>query len=248
MKKVGNLLLLIVIIAVFIAMNYNSLDTFVVKNVQEPEEFVQVERVIDGDTVVVNGSSMRLLGINTPEKGEKYYTEAKMYAEVLVLNKSLKVEKKGKDRYDRELVYLYDGDKNVNLEIVREGLGNYYFPDGKDMHYSEFRGAWIECIKENKNLCEVSVDKCTDCIITKQFECRKDLILYNACDFNCNMTGWSVKDEGRKKFLFEEFILKSNNQVTLTTENFGEEYVWTETGDTMFLRDEKGGLVLWKAY
>jgi len=28
----------------------------------------------------------------------------------------------------------------------------------------------------------------------------------------------------------------------------GESYVWTKTGDTLFLRDEEGKLVLWKGY
>ena len=37
-----------------------------------PKE-AKVKRVIDGDTVVVDGVSVRLLGINTPERGEKLY-------------------------------------------------------------------------------------------------------------------------------------------------------------------------------
>jgi hypothetical protein len=27
-----------------------------------------------------------------------------------------------------------------------------------------------------------------------------------------------------------------------------EDYVWTSTGDTLFLRDKEGNLVLWRAY
>ncbi|MCX6750245.1 MAG: hypothetical protein NTZ83_02210 [Candidatus Pacearchaeota archaeon] len=62
-KKSLEFLLLLILIAVFIAMNYTSLDSFVTKNIS-PEETITVSRVIDGDTVVVDGVSVRLLGIN----------------------------------------------------------------------------------------------------------------------------------------------------------------------------------------
>jgi len=32
------------------------------------------------------------------------------------------------------------------------------------------------------------------------------------------------------------------------TENFNEDYVWTSTGDSLFLRDEKGRLVIYENY
>lgn len=28
----------------------------------------------------------------------------------------------------------------------------------------------------------------------------------------------------------------------------GKKYVWTKTGDSLFLRDKEGGLVLWESY
>ncbi len=66
MKKEVHILFLIVLIIVFIAMNYTSLNTFVTKNVSN-EETIVVDRVIDGDTVVYkNGNisqSVRMLGI-----------------------------------------------------------------------------------------------------------------------------------------------------------------------------------------
>ena len=64
MRKKRELILLIITIAVFIAMNYTSLDSFVTKNIS-PEETIIVERVIDGDTVVdTNNIHYRMLGIN----------------------------------------------------------------------------------------------------------------------------------------------------------------------------------------
>lgn len=247
MKKVMHILLLIVVIIIFIATNYESFNGLIVENLGE-EETVLVERVIDGDTVVVEGKSIRMLGINTPEKGEKYYAEAKNYTASLVMNKTINIERRGTDLYNRTLAYLFYNEEILNSKLIEKGYANAYFPEGKDNYYSMFTNAWEECLNQNKNLCEKSQDKCATCIITKEFGYDDNLILYNSCDFDCNLTGWNLKDEGRKNFVFENFILGSNEQVKITPKDFGEKYVWTNTGDTMFLRDDKEKLVLWERY
>ena len=247
MKKTWNLIWLILVIIIFLVINYSSLDTFITKTFSN-EECVIIDRIIDGDTVVINGTSVRMLGINTPEKGERYYLEAKAYTESLVMNKTILIERRGKDMYDRDLAYLFYNEENINSKLVEKGYANYYFPEGEDNYYNFFVNSWEKCIAKNENLCKKSSDKCADCILVKNFGYDENLILYNSCDFDCNITGWSVKDEGRKRFVFDEFILKKNSQVTLTPEDFNQKYVWTNTGDTMFLRDSKGELVIWEGY
>jgi hypothetical protein len=86
------------------------------------------------------------------------------------------------------------------------------------------------------------------------------MIFYNQCDFNCELTNWNIKDEGRKNFIFPKFILEKGKNVKVIVSkedkiNNQDEifwirstYVWTKSGDTLFLRDEKGKLVLWKNY
>ena len=249
--------LLVIIIFIFIFLNYNTLDSFVIKNLSN-EEIIEVERVVDGDTVIVEGNSFRLLGINTPERGEYLYLEAKEFLEKNSLNKSLKVERKGQDRYQRELVYLYEGNKNLNLELVEEGYANYYFPSGKDRYYNEFVKTWEECIKNNKNLCEKSLDKCSSCVELYEWDfTNQKIVLRNKCSFDCSLNDWTIKDEGRKKFVFDDFTIKSFENVeiivgkgTNTNEKLywgGEEYVWTSSGDTIFIRDNENKLVLWKS-
>ena len=73
-------LLLYFLILLLIAINYPIIDR-AVKGYFIDYEVGIVERVIDGDTIVVNGTTVRLLGINCPEKGERYYGEAKEYLE-----------------------------------------------------------------------------------------------------------------------------------------------------------------------
>lgn len=97
-----------------------------------------VTKVIDGDTIIVSGESIRLLGIDANEKGEKCYKEAKVRLEELVLNKDVKIERdvKDKDQYKRLLRYVFieknENDLiNVNLILVEEGLAIARFYENK---------------------------------------------------------------------------------------------------------------------
>ncbi|MBU0894242.1 MAG: thermonuclease family protein [Nanoarchaeota archaeon] len=260
MKKRNEKILLLFLIFLLIAINYPFLDNALEIFLTNYETGI-VERVIDGDTAIINNESVRLLGINSPEKGELYYNEAKEYLEILILNTTVKLkkEKQDTDLYQRKLRYIIIGFTNINREIVKEGLANYYFPSGKDQYYNEFKQAWEECIESNKNLCEKSQDVCSNCIELKKLDYKdQEAILYNRCGFECNLKDWSIKDEGRKKFIFSKINLEPKTELLIkvgegtNTKNVlfwrGEDYVWTETGDSLFLRDEEGKLVLWKSY
>jgi micrococcal nuclease len=260
MSKRKEVALLVSLIVLLFVINYPFLDSALVKFLDE-KDFVIVERVIDGDTVVVNGSSLRLLGINTPERGEEYYKEAKDYLENLVLNKTvyLKYGKDKFDRYGRTLAYIFLGNENINMKIVENGFGNFYFPSGKDQYYKDFFWAWEDCIASQKGLCEKSIDICSSCIDLVKINMKKqESIFANVCNFDCDLTNWKIKDEGRKNFIFPEFVLERQTKVKVEigedkdTKNIlfwsGEDYVWTKTGDTLFLRDSVGKLVIWESY
>jgi len=95
-----------------------------------------VTKVIDGDTVVVEGGEhVRLIGIDADEAGSACYQEAKTRLEELVLNQEVRLEKdvSDVDQYDRCLRYIFLNDENVNLKLVREGLAiaRFYQPDVK---------------------------------------------------------------------------------------------------------------------
>ncbi|MDD5699852.1 MAG: thermonuclease family protein [Candidatus Nanoarchaeia archaeon] len=260
--KKRQIFILIILFAFLIAINYNFLDSrlegFLIGN---DIEYAKVTRVVDGDTIKINGNeTVRFLGINTPERGELYYKEAKEFLEKLILNKTVKIErgKEDRDMYERLLRYVFLGDENINLKLVEEGLANPYIYDA-DKYTKLLRDAWINCIEENKNLCEKSKDECADCIELKELDVKSQaLALYNSCGFSCDLNGWTIKDEGRKKFIFKTFILNGNEEVSVIVGNETDtqdilfwkrsDYVWTSGGDTLFLRDGEGKLVLWKNY
>jgi len=85
-----------------------------------------VTKVIDGDTVLIEGGySVRLLGIDTDERGKSCYNTAKERLEELVLGQEVILES-GNDDLDqwcRYLRYLFLDDVNIGLEMVKEGYG-----------------------------------------------------------------------------------------------------------------------------
>lgn len=258
------LILLIICISLLILINYNYLDSELEDFLFQPQsKTIEVSRVIDGDTIVYeregNETSVRLLGINTPEEGERFYSEAKKFLESRILNKPVKLiyNEEKHDMYGRELAYVFYKNKNLNLMLIEEGLANHYFPSGKDSHYSDFLKAWERCVNKEKGLCKGSEDKCSGCIELKKADnVEQKVVFYNSCNFECNLTNWTIKDEGRKKFNFQGFVLDPKKEVEIRvgegTSKEGllfwedESYVWTSSGDTLFLRDSEGDLVLWE--
>ena len=100
------------------------------------EDNTIVTKVIDGDTVVVEGGyHVRLIGMDADENGYPCYLQAKTYLENLVLGKQVVLEKDKTDldQYGRCLRYIFIGNINVDAQLVREGLAiaRFYEPDVK---------------------------------------------------------------------------------------------------------------------
>lgn len=96
-----------------------------------------VTRVIDGDTIVVEGGQrVRLLGIDTQEEGERCYERAKNRLEEMILKKEIEMEGEGTGQYDRKLAYIFLNDTFINAEMVREGLAVAYFYE-EDAKYKD---------------------------------------------------------------------------------------------------------------
>ncbi len=84
-----------------------------------------VTKVIDGDTIVVQGGeSVRLLGIDADERGYPCYTQAKKRLEELILGKTVSLERDKEDRdiYGRLLRYVFADGFNINAKLAEEGL------------------------------------------------------------------------------------------------------------------------------
>jgi micrococcal nuclease len=97
-----------------------------------------VARVVDGDTIeLVGGQRVRLVQIDTPEKHvECYGDEASALTQRLIpAGTHVRIEQDPKldqvDRYARKLAYVWKGDEDVNVTLVRDGAAGVWFFDGR---------------------------------------------------------------------------------------------------------------------
>jgi len=259
----------------------NNQLTSLQKRVEVIEEWLfppsnNVSEVIDGDTIVLkNGEKIRLLGVNTPERGEEWFEEAKTKLEELVENKRIKLEKdeEDKDQYGRLLRYIYIDDTFVNLELVKECYATPYIVPPNIRYEDQLRNAWEECLNKGIRLAEPSI-VCDDCVEIASFhwnaggnDCEnlndEYVTFKNICNSSCNMTSWTVKDESsRTPYIFPDFVLNSESKVILYTgcgDNTGNKLywcssgytcnaIWNNQGDTLILRDKDSKLVIYHHY
>ena len=87
----------------------------------------KVERIVDGDTVVLhNGTIVRYVGITSPETGEPFEKVATEANRKLVEGKTVKLEYDNykADKFGRILAYLIIDGKNVSIEMARLGMAS----------------------------------------------------------------------------------------------------------------------------
>jgi len=134
-----------------------------VENASEEEtaSLVQVVRVIDGDTIEIEGGQrIRYIGIDTPETVhpsrpiECFGKEASSKNNELVGGREIRLEKdvSETDKYGRLLRYVWVGDVFVNDYLVRQGYAkaSSYPPDIK--HQEQFRQAEQEAREVGRGL------------------------------------------------------------------------------------------------
>ena len=96
----------------------------------------QVERVIDGDTLLLaNGRRVRLIGVNCPETShpqrgiEPFGPEAKEFTRRLLdehaQSVTLRFDRERFDNYERYLAFVWVGDELLNDALLREGLARW---------------------------------------------------------------------------------------------------------------------------
>lgn len=89
-----------------------------------------VARVVDGDTLdLTNRERVRIVGIDTPERGECGYRAATEALDRLVdgrigLNRTTGTD--NRDRYGRLLRYVSDNRRDVGYNLVRYGYAEHY--------------------------------------------------------------------------------------------------------------------------
>jgi micrococcal nuclease len=106
-----------------------------------------VVRVLDGDTIVVDGvGTVRYLGIDTPELHhprkpvERFAARAAAFNRALVDGREVRLvtDREDHDAYGRLLAYVYVGDVMVNAELVRAGDAESFAFEPNTLHKDLF--------------------------------------------------------------------------------------------------------------
>ena len=198
-------------------------------------ETFQVQRIVDGDTIDLStGQRVRLKGINTPESSMPYHSEAKSFLQNLAQNKSVQLESYGTDKYGRTLAYIFLDDKNINKQILQQGLGTLYYYE-PDIHYEELKQAEEFARLNQKGLWQKSPDaNCIELIELKTDEPEK-LTLQNNCNKELDIT---FKDDATH--IYHETI-KPKSTFTKTFS-----HIWNNDGDSIYIRDTDGILLFYR--
>ena len=98
---------------------------------------VQVTRVIDGDTFESSIGTIRLFGVDTPERGQRCSLEAtERLGELLGSTARVQNGPRLVDRYGRLLRYVYtETGESVEEILIKEGLGEAWTRDGQHRDY-----------------------------------------------------------------------------------------------------------------
>lgn len=162
---------LVALAAVFLLARFGGELREVLRLAPQPgEEWFQVLRVIDGDTILVapnpfpqsaSGDRIRLLGVDTPESVhpakpvERFGLEAAAFTRRLCEGRRVRLQFEvgnTQDRYGRTVAYVFlDDGRLVNAEIIRLGYGYAYtrFPFAR---MEEFRALEAEARTARRGL------------------------------------------------------------------------------------------------
>jgi len=128
-----------------------------------------VTHVFDGDTVMLaDGTRLRYVGIDTPEKNEPFFTEAGEFNRRLVLMKPVQYDvckKKPKDQYGRTLATVHAEGQPVEDMLLGFGLAEpFHDPDC----VPDCRHAWkltIDAFRKKRGMFADAADEPTPAIV-----------------------------------------------------------------------------------
>lgn len=210
-------------------------------------EYANLTNVVDGDTIDTNLGRVRLLGINTPEKKHAGYEEAKSFLEQFI-GKEIILEKTidDKDKYGRLLRYVFFQDKFLNKEILSKGLAHFYSYN-EDKYSQKLKSAEEKARNLNLGIWEKSKEICSSCIILvklNEIDPGEFVLFKNKCNFNCDLTGWTINDDSSSHEKKLNFIIPQHSQYQLNYTGS----IWNDAGDSLYLRDASGLMVIFFRY
>ena len=198
---------------------------------------VNLTRVIDGDTIDTELGKIRLLGINTPEKKQPFYQEAKDFL-VQYTGKQIELENHGKDKYDRTLGYLYYSNTLMNSLILEKGLATLYVYE-KDSNYNKLKQS--EQTAKEKELGLWKKSNLSGCIELVKL----DYVEKARCN-NQEILTLNNKCPKIKTILKDDANHIENLEIPAGISSYNFSCVFNDAGDSLYIRDESGLLLFYR--
>lgn len=219
---------------------------------EQERQNVTIARVIDGDTFIGgDGVTYRLSNINTPEKGTNGAEGATDYLRLLE-GREVAAELQGTDKYGRTLVRLY-APEYVNRELVASGLAVKFLVEEKET--KAFATAEASAIAEQRGIWKHS--PYFGCVEASVDEQQEFAVLNNRCE-RVGITGWIVRDESRKQYVFDKRMLAPHETVTVYSGKGADNAtavfwgsatpIWNNERDTAYVLDAERRIVDYAAY
>lgn len=97
----------------------------------------KVTRIIDGDSILVTDAKsveyeVQLEGIDAPELKQDFGKESTEGLTKLLKGKTVRLTWKSTDNFDRLLAQVYDGEKHINMEMIKSGMAWHFKRYNKD--------------------------------------------------------------------------------------------------------------------
>ena len=95
-----------------------------------------VKNVVDGDTIdvtfdlgmkIYTDQRIRMYGIDTPERGQQNFLEAKMFLSDQILGKQVTIKTHKQSKYGQYLGDVYLNDIHINQLMLSQGFAKPYF-------------------------------------------------------------------------------------------------------------------------
>lgn len=237
----------------------------------------EVQGVIDGDTLTLtSGEKIRLIGMNTPEKGQPGYEEAKKTLEDLVSKKTIDIQfdTQKLDKYQRTLAYVYVDNLFINKELIQKGVAMVETIPPNVKHSKEFVETQQDARKDCKGmwsgLCNQTASSCVQIsainAVPRGFNTADKnsewVEIMNTCSENKDLAGYLIKDSSAgNSYAFKATIIKAKQRiklhsgcnVDLPTDVYWQcpersSMVWNNLGDHAYLYDAGGKLISEMAY
>jgi endonuclease YncB( thermonuclease family) len=230
-------------------------------------------RIIDGDTIEIAGEErVRLLGIDTPEKGQYFYEEARDRLKDIIGGREIVLEPDttDRDKYDRLLRYVYvNRTELVNIMLVEEGLARVLVIPPDRGYEEELLEA--EAWARQKLLGLWKYDHIEDAYCIGIFYMRYNAMgddrenlndeyveFRNSCEHDVDMGGWELTDKAGHLYGFHGFTAPAKAKFRLRTgagDDTNEDLYWGSTmpiwnngGDTVVVWNAGGEVVLRHEY